>query len=300
LGARAAAARKSQYLDKRQGMIRNPDILHATIKRKIDDSGITAARAFAKFRHPSRKHNIGSDYVILLEDLKKALVHLQINATASCVEMLFRYMDVDDNKELDFNEFTEAVMMSSAHAADIIARDAMKRSAQNSDDDSFDVDSMQEYRKTTKLRMEQELCRRLELAKNQNIDAFMASMRRRLGKDCLSSHDSEMNVMKISHGHNKNRTKKKKHNNNNDNDNNGQWAITNGVIGRGSKLHQASLLPNVTRSQVSKKAAASAQRAKRLIQDRDPRAAYYVQQASLAPQYAKSPTVLASVHTQRT
>ena len=56
---------------------------------------------------------------------------------------------------------------------------------------------------------------------------------------------------------------------------------------------------NVLRSKVSRKAAASAQRAQQLIRDRNPRAAFAVAQASLAPHYERSPSVLAHYKGQR-
>ncbi len=90
LGAKVMAAQRSQRLDKAAGLIRDPDVLRATIQRRVQASGGTAVQAFARFRSASKIAGVDGGFVITREDLKRALVYMQINATGTCVELLFR------------------------------------------------------------------------------------------------------------------------------------------------------------------------------------------------------------------
>ena len=148
-------------------------------------------------------------------------------------------------------------------------------------------------------------------AKSQNVDDFMSNMRASLGQADGPATSRRLGLQRRQQSPS---SKSRRGNDPN-------LSLQLGVVGRNNVISRAanqsrqrsnnngSHLPSiqkpgsqqikVLRSKVSRKAAASAQRAQQLIRDRNPRAAFAVAQASLAPHYERSPSVLAHYKGQR-
>jgi hypothetical protein len=246
-------------------------------------------------------------------------------------------MDVDNSGACDFAEFSEAIMLSREHAAGNLNRDKHKVLEPRGGSDSKiagrpalgagELESegnstIDVQRELTRKRVERELQMRIEVVKAENADDFMASMRRRLGEDRLSSDAAFRDD-----GSGSSSSAEDNINNNN----NGSLGVfgtrassspvvssssslthlpaiisssknnSKNVVGASPAAVRNAMLLAQQQSQVPTKAAASsARRAQKIIRDRDPRAAFVVAQSSLSPQYTRlSATVSSTVRPQQ-
>ena len=58
---------------------------------------------------------------------QQALAHMNVSATAACVETLFRVIDSDKSGAIDFNEFVSSIMNPEGKKADIAVRRALEQ-----------------------------------------------------------------------------------------------------------------------------------------------------------------------------
>jgi len=294
LGAATLAARRSNRIQKTLGLIRDPAVLQATIKRKVRTSGKTASKAFRRFRQAiqgDRGTAGGVSYVINCDDFKKALAHMQITATGACVETLFRHIDVDQSGAIDFQEFVDSLMQSAEKQASIAVKNAIEKEVFTNK--AVSLNAIEDRRAAVQKRIEDELHKKIEHVQSDDIDEFMASMRSRLGngrdleRAASRQREASYNYYRVPRS----------------SESSGD-SMGLGIVGQGQsrdrlpRLNQGT--PEYVRSlqqgssKVNKKAAAaSARRAQlRLVKDRNPNAAAFVAQASLLPQYEKPPLAI--------